>query len=287
MPIRYYDALRTFTQVAQYQSLAAAAKALNLTKGALSQQMRGLEELLGFALFERHARGIRLTAKGRDLLASAIPAFDQIDQTTATLGQTAASSLTIGTPTYFATRWLFPRLTGFTSRHPSVRLRIQAMIDSSDFAGEGVDLGIRWGNGAWSDCRIEPLFLCPAFPSGNRADFERVQREGETKAFADFTLLREEEGSPTWARWYRRAGLAERHGTDSLVIPDSDVRMEAVRRGQGIAMTDGLIAEALDRGDLFRLSAHALQEYGYWLAYPANSGDIPVVQAFVAWIKTQ
>ncbi len=287
MPFRHYDALKIFTRVAQHDSLASAAKALNLTKGALSQQIRGLETSLGFALFERHARGIRLTNKGRELLASAAAAFDQMEQTTAALSQKASPSLTIGTPTYFASRWLFPRLKGFRSRNPDVQLRIQSMIDVFNFAGEGIDLAIRWGGGNWDDCVVERLFLCPSFPVGDRAAFDRVQREGEAAAFATFALLREREGSPAWARWYRRAGLAERPELDSLVIPDPNVRIEAVRGGQGIALNDDLVAAELERGDLFRLSACGLDEYGYWLVYPPSSGDNPVVRAFITWIKSQ
>ncbi len=287
MPFRHHDALKTFTQVAQYRSLAVAAEALNLTKGALSHQIRGLEASLGFALFERHARGMRLTAKGRELLATTTAAFGQIEEKTAALSGQVAPSLTIGTPTYFASRWLSPRLKGFMSRHPDVRLRIQSMIDITNFLGEGVDLAIRWGDGAWVDCLVEPLFPCPAFPSGNRAAFERVQREGEAPAFAAFTLLREREGSPAWARWYRRAGLAERPVSDSLIIPDPNVRIEAVHAGQGIALTDALVASELDRGHLFRLSPHALEDYGYWLAYPPAAAEKPAVQAFTAWIKAQ
>ncbi len=287
MAFRHHDALRTFTLVARYRSLALAAEALNLTRGALSYKIRGLEASLGFALFERHARGMRLTAKGRDLLTTSAAAFGQIEEKIAALSGQATPTLTVGTPTYFAARWLSPRLADFMNRHPDVRLRIQAMIDVTNFSGEGVDLAIRWGDGAWRDCVVEPLIACPTFPAGNRAAFERVQREGEVAAFATFVLLREREGSPAWARWYRRAGLAERPVSDSLIIPDPNVRIEAVREGQGIALTDALIASELESGDLFRLSPHALEDYGYWLAYPRASAEKPAVQAFMAWIKAQ
>ncbi len=286
MPFRQYDSLRTFTLVARYQSLAAAAEVLHLTKGALSHQIRGLEAALGFALFERHARGMRLTAKGRDLLVTAAAAFEQIEAKTAALGRSAAPTLTIGTTTYFASRWLSSRLMDFMDRHPEIRLRIQPMIHLLDFRGEGVDLAIRWGAGTWRDCTIEPLFPCPAFPTGNRAAFERVQREGAA-AFAAFDLLRDREGSRAWVDWYQAAGLPERPESESLIIPDPNVRVQAVLDGQGVALNDALIAPELERGALYRLSRQALEHYGYWLAYEAAAIRKPEVSAFVAWIKAQ
>ena len=62
---RKYDSLRNFIEVARHSSLASAAQALSLTKGAMSHQIRRLETDLGFEVFQRHARGIELTAKGR------------------------------------------------------------------------------------------------------------------------------------------------------------------------------------------------------------------------------
>ncbi len=287
MPFRHYEALRTFTLVAEHQSLAQAAEVLPLTKGALSHQIRGLETALGFALFERHARGLRLTAKGRDLLATAGEAFTRIEQKTAALSTRAAPTLTIGTTTYFASRWLSSRLMGFMSRHPEIRLRIQPMIQLLDFRGEGVDLAIRWGDGLWRDCVIEPLFPCPAFPTGNAAAWAAVERLGETAAFAAFDLLRDREGSSAWADWYRRAGLPPRPESQSLIIPDPNVRVQAVLDGQGIALNDDLVAPELTQGQLHRLSQVALETYGYWLAYAPAAAEKAEVQAFVEWIKAQ
>jgi DNA-binding transcriptional LysR family regulator len=75
MRFQHYDALRVFALVARHGSFSAAAEALNLTKGAVSYQIRVLEQALGFALFHRQPRGVTLTAKARDLAAALQFAF--------------------------------------------------------------------------------------------------------------------------------------------------------------------------------------------------------------------
>ena len=80
MRFPHLDKLRMFANVARHDSLASAAESLNLTKGAVSHQIRLVEQELGFTLFSRHARGITLTAHGEDLLATLQPAFETIEQ---------------------------------------------------------------------------------------------------------------------------------------------------------------------------------------------------------------
>ena len=103
--------------------------------------------------------------------------------------------------------------------HPEIRLRIQPMINLLDLRREGVDLAVRWSNGHWSDCRIERLFACPAWPTGNKDARERVREKGLEVAFVDFTLLRDRDGSEAWSEWYRRAGIIPLQRTDTLIIP--------------------------------------------------------------------
>lgn len=285
MRLRQYDSLRNFLLVAQHTSLAAAAEEFGLTKGALSHQIRRLEEDLGFPLFDRHPRGIRLTAKGQKLLVTARYAFQQIEEKASELNGLTASTLTIGVTTYFASRWLSPHLMNFMRQHPDIRLRIQPMIDLLDFRGEGVDLAIRWGDGRWSDCQIEQLFACPAWPSGNRQAQYRIKEEGLEAAFADFTLLRDREDSDAWSKWYDRAGLPSRQHADTLIIPDPNVRVQAVLDGQGVALNDSLIEQEIINGKLFRLSHFELADYGYFLAYETPATQNPAVSAFIRWIK--
>ncbi|MEM7257900.1 MAG: LysR substrate-binding domain-containing protein [Pseudomonadota bacterium] len=285
MRFHNYDALKLFVMVARHQSLSAAAGHLHLTKGALSHQIKRLEEDLGFAVFTRHARGIELSAKGRELLSTAEPLFDRLESRIERIATSTERTLTIGVTTYFASRWLSPRLTAFMQAHPDVRLRIQPMIDLSNFAGEEVDLAIRWGRGQWTDCEIIPLMWCAAWPTGNREATNLVQQQGLACAFRQFTLLRDREDSNAWSHWFKLAGLSIDTRMDSLIIPDPNVRVQAVLDGQGVALNDELVSNELQRRELFRLSEIELGDYGYHLAYEKSSLQNTVVSAFLEWIS--
>lgn len=284
MRSHYYDALRCFVAVAQHQSLSAAAEHLHLTKGALSHQIKRLEDSLGFTVFERHARGITLSTKGRELFDVAQHSFKQLDNAIESITNDLSQPLTIGVTTYFASRWLSPRLTGFMQAHPNIRLRIQPMIDLLNFAGQEVDLAIRWGDGQWGDCQIKPLMNCSAWPSGNKSAFELIKKQGIETALSKLTLLRDREDSNAWSQWFATAGLENKTRSDTLIIPDPNVRVQAVIDGQGIALNDALIAPELSSKAIYQLSDIELTNYGYHLAYDATALENKAVRLFVDWI---
>ncbi|HMB75441.1 MAG TPA: LysR substrate-binding domain-containing protein [Kiloniellaceae bacterium] len=287
MRSRYYENLRTFCVVARHGSFSAAAEALHLTKGAVSHQIRQLEEELGFVLFHRLPRGVTLSAEGQALLSPSLVAFQTVERAIDGLREQDARSLTIGCSTYFASRWLSPRLMTFLSAQPKIRLRVQPLIDQLALRSEGIDLAIRWGNGRWTDVELEPLFACPAWPTGDAAALKAVQGRGLAAAFDDFTLLRDRDDSRAWSDWFAAAGLKMRARPDTLIIPDPNVRVQAVIDGQGVALNDALLVSELSAGRLHRLSGYELSDYGYFLAYAPGAADNPDVQAFRDWIRGQ
>jgi DNA-binding transcriptional LysR family regulator len=285
MRFRHFDNLRVFNIVARHGSFSSAAEELHLTKGAVSHQIRQLEAELGFDLFKRLPRGISLTPNGRELLAATQSAFDGLEKKIDELRQSKSRTLTIGVTTYFASRWLSPRLMDFMRAHPDIRLRVQPMIDLRNLRAEGVDLAIRWGNGGWTDVRIEKLFACPAWPCGDANALSQVWDLGLGAAFEQFTLLRDRQDSTAWSQWFEAAGLPYMGQTDSLIIPDPNVRVQAVIDGQGVALNDMLVDAEIQAGTLHRLSDVELSDFGYYLAYPSDAMSNPDVGAFADWLK--
>ncbi|WP_299847068.1 LysR family transcriptional regulator [uncultured Roseovarius sp.] len=283
MRFRHYDSLRVFSVVARNRSFSAAAEELNLTKGAVSYQIKQLEQELGFTLFQRLPRGIALTEQGQQLLGTAQSAFEAIEQKIAGLRHDRI--LTIGMSTYFASRWLSPRLMQFMSAHPDIRLRVQPMVNLIDLQGEGVDLAIRWGRGQWNDMMVEPLLPFPAWPTGDARAAKLVDELGLTGAFQQLTLLRDRDDSNAWSEWFDVANLDFKGDSEALIIPDPNVRVQAVMDGQGVALNDALIRPEIDAGRLFRLSATALENYGYFLAYAPGALANPDIAVFVDWLK--
>lgn len=148
---------------------------------------------------EAELRGVSLTQKGRDLWLSAQAAFNSLETRIDELRGTPRRPVTIATTTYFASRFLSPRLMMFMKAHPQIRLRLQPMIDLMDLHNEGIDLAIRWGRGEWTDVTVRRLFACPAFATDDREALALVQAEGLASAVSKLTLLADRSGSVAWA----------------------------------------------------------------------------------------
>lgn len=287
MRFRHFDGLRLSGVVARHGSFAAAADELNLTKGAVSYQIRTLEEALGFALFRRTARGVTPTAAGGELLQVSRRAFSDMERQIAELRDVGERTVTLGVSSYFASRWLSSRLMDFMQAHPSVRLRIQPMIDLVSLDGQGVDLAIRWGDGSWNDLTIEPLLPCPAYPTGPIGTNDRLRELGLEAVLQQSTLLQDRAGSRAWADWFAAAGITYRPLRDALIIPDPNVRVQAVIDGQGLALNDDLVASDIEAGRIERIGTAALERYGYFLAYQPDARADRDVDSFASWLADQ
>ncbi|MGB0506290.1 MAG: LysR substrate-binding domain-containing protein [Pikeienuella sp.] len=284
---KHHDTLRLFVEVAKQLSFSEAAIKLNMTKGAISYQVKVLEADLGFAVFVRSPRGVTLTPEGRALFEVTGKHYQAIEDELTALKAPAAQHLTIGMSTYFASRWLSPRLMTFMQEYPDIQLRIQPMTELFNLESQGVDIAIRWGNGQWEDAEISPIMTIAGVPTGNSQAAQRVREVGLARAFAEFTLLRDHDDSNAWSDWFDTASLPQQNRKDTLIVPDPNVRVQAVIDGQGVALNDALVAQELANGQLFRLSDVDLTEYGYFLVKPFQAAKNASADAFVDWLHRQ
>src|SRR6478672_7625968 len=143
-PMPPLNALRAFEAAARHLSLTKAAQELHVTAGALSHQIRGLEELLGVNLFERRVRSIALTAAGKQLYPGLQTGFIHIRDAVAGLDATNdARVLVISTPPGFTSKWLAPRLYRFSSAYPEIDARVSSSLSNANFTTDGVDIAVR------------------------------------------------------------------------------------------------------------------------------------------------
>lgn len=282
---RHHDALRLFVEVARHPSFTSAALALNLTKGAISYQIKTLEADLGTALFVRGAKGVQLSSAGETLREACSSYFTEIENQIRALREPEASILTIGVSTYFASRWLSPRLTSFMQEHPKIQLRLQPMIRLFDLEKQNVDIAVRWGDGDWDDVEVTPFMPLPAFPVGNANARDLVEKIGIERAIQSLTLLRDHDDSNAWTDWLQIAGLPRPEKRATLIVPDPNVRVQAVIDGQGIALMDQMIGDEIRAERLFCLSDIQLHHYGYFLARPKETKNLDAVTEFVKWIQ--
>lgn len=284
MRFRNFDNLRVFNLVARYMSFSRAAEELCLTKGAISHQIKRLEEELNFTVFIRDPRHLSLTEKGRRLWHTSEASLNTIENEIISLREDDSSKITIGTPTYFASRWLSSRLMTFINDHPNTSLRIQPIINTFKLEAEDIDMAIRWGKGDWNDLQSELLFHCPAFLVGGKKIVEQVEQEGLEKTLGHQRLLHDHEDSQAWQDWFAKKGLYYQEHKEKLVIPDPNVRVQAVIDNQGIALNDQLISTEIENKTIFKLSNVSLDNYGYFLVYPPATLENPALSDFRHWI---
>lgn len=134
-------------------------------QAAVSHHVRALEARLGVTLFRRLPHGLALTDEGAVLVPVLADAFERIQATFDRFADGRFREvLTVGVVGTFATGWLLPRLAGFTAAHPAVDLRILTNNNRVDLAGEGLDLAIRFGDGAWHGVEATVLLAAPLTP---------------------------------------------------------------------------------------------------------------------------
>ncbi len=150
--------LRAFEAAARTSSFTAAAGELNLTSGAISYQIRALEGHLGFALFERLPRGVKLTAMGVAYLPPVRKAFEELaDSTVGLFGGSERGQITVHAPVSLAALWLAPKLPAFIAAYPAIDVRLSSAIWDNPMPDQATDLEIRYGSGHWRGYRSERL----------------------------------------------------------------------------------------------------------------------------------
>jgi LysR family transcriptional regulator, glycine cleavage system transcriptional activator len=281
------NTLTAFRAVAELANLRAAAETLHLTHSAVSQQIRVLEERLGFALFERRGRRVVLNPAGQALLRSVQGALSLLDdgvQAAAAAASGEAQRLRVTVLPSFANRWLLPRIGRWRERHPGLALEIDASIRAIDLQREGFHAAVRQGTGPWAGLQSERLFEQPPVILVGAPAAARRLLGAQPEAFAREPLLGD---SDLWKEWFAAAGLNTNVQTVA-VFNDMGLMLQAAEQNLGLTLTRELLAaDALCDGRLVRLSPIAIKHadlHPYHLVYPPGLRDWPPLVSFRGWL---
>jgi LysR family glycine cleavage system transcriptional activator len=280
------NALKAFEATARHESFTKAADELCVTQGAVSQQVKALEDDLGVRLFRRERQRLVITEAGQFYLGVVRDAFDRLGMGTERLLQRQNSgTLTITTSPNFAAKWLVHRLRGFSEAHPGIDLRISASIQHIDFAREDIDLAIRHGNGQWPGMDVTRLCIEELFPVCSP---KLLTGRGALRSPRDIkhhTLLHTNSSSD-WASWLAKAGLDGVDLARGIVFNQASMAIDAAVDGQGIALARTALASwDLISGRLVRPFAQALEApYAYWIVCPKSAAELPKISTFRGWL---
>ncbi len=275
------NALRAFEAAGRHLNFRAAADELFVTQSAVAQQVRMLEEHIGFPLFQRLPRGVALTSQGSVYFAEVTRAFKILDKATAQLLREPKTVTISVTPT-FATKLLLPRLSALTAAVPDAELRTVATESIADFDRDQVDIAVRLTRPPFP-AAFETYLLFKQTLVAVASPHLMVNRELpiSTEALQEMPLLHD-----SHHHWPRFFGTTDKLA--GAVFNQTALALDAALAGQGVAIACQAFVQAdLNAGRLVQVSESTLTiEPDYYLVRKKSVTSTPTVDAVWDWCIT-
>jgi len=283
-------ALLAFEAAVRCGSFKQAATELHITPGAVSQQVRKLEDWLGFPLFTRQVRKLQATDRGMDYFSRIAPALEQINSASEQCKSRDQNKVCLSLTQTLASKWLGPRLEYFVSLHPEIEVHITASNNPVDFKNDRVDLAIRHFDG--KDPQLDShlvfddetrLFCTPSYKEAK----DLVKPDQLDQATLIVTTIQ-----PFWDRWlnaFTSISTDRKEHIPTLHFDQALLAIDAAKRNQGVVLCSALLVqEELKTGELIEPFSHRLpMDKNYYLVHPTNTPLSPAASALKNWLIEQ
>jgi len=286
--------LRFFEAAARKLSFRKAAAELHVTDGAVSQQIKHLEEALGQKLFLRLPRRIALTEQGERFAFTVRKALADIENEARALSVGRASTeIRIRVNPSFALRWLMPRLNDFYARHPEIKLFMIAEYGDIDLSERDFDITIEQSTQPLAGLHSERLFDEYITPVCTPGYLEAHPGLKTPDGLADCTLLHDAHAwsgggnDAEWTTWLEEADALPALRTHGRFFSLADMAIQAALNDQGVAMgRTALVGNLLESGALIApFPLKVKSPASYWLAYPREFSAAPAIASASDWLK--
>lgn len=295
------NALRAFAEAARTESFKGAASRLSVTPGAVSRQVKQLEDRLGVPLFARHANGVHLNETGRQLAKDIDSGLERIATGVMAARERARQvpMLTLSAPPSFMQLWLLPRLADFDAKVGGIDISLDASqsLTLPAWQGDGARLAIRYGRGPWPEAQNHWLFGDELFPVCAPSLLEQRSQPMTPADLAHHTLLEVSWDSPQgvtfpgWQAWLDAAGVADRVAPPQRRYSLYGLAMDQAIAGRGIMLASYPVAmDRLESGVLVRPFGehHVLASpMTYDLLTPPTGEAPPAVARFIDWLLSE
>ncbi|WP_322092101.1 transcriptional regulator GcvA [Paraburkholderia bannensis] len=284
------NALRAFEAAGRLGSFKEAATELHVTPGAVSQQVRLLEEWLGAALFERHNRQVVLTPAARVYLEEIGPLFERISQASARYGvpQAVSRTLSVSALATFTLRWLVPRLARFRAEHPDVEVKLDTSNEPLESLKADYDVIIRGGPDTFYGYSMRPFLSDERLPVCSPSLLQRVPLRSPDD-LQHHTLLHTSSLPRLWPDWLASAQVPALRAAATLTFDHFFLTLQAAIDGIGIAMgPTALVCDDLAAGRLVApFDGPRLPSRSYCAYVPNEKADDELVALFLAWLERE
>lgn len=287
------DLLHTFEAAARHLSFTLAGEELFLSQSAVSRQIQQLEESVGAPLFERRHRALALTEAGRVLRRAVEDSLERLRDAAARVrGITAQRQVTLTCTPGFASFWLIPRLSRFTSAHPDVDVRISATLELVDLERGGVDLAVRFvpsteGQGPLLfEEEVQPMCAPQLLRDKSRPLKTPADLEHHTLLTVE---LRDEPLTVDWQPWLRLMGLESVHMAHTLRFTQYAEAVTAAVAGHGVVIGRlPLLADLVRQRKLVTpFRSPAASRRGYFVTLAPQAAHNPSAAAFARWLQAE
>jgi len=299
------NALRAFEAAARHASFKVAAQELHVTPGAVSHQVKLLEDYLGVPLFRRLTRALELTTEAHAMLPKVREGLDALHAAVERVrSREDMLSLTVVTPPNFAARWLVPRLARFTTAHPNIEMHLasrQAMVDGreneqplvseADTRADSPVAMVRFGSGHYPGSHVDEVFSAVYVPVCSPQLLKGSHPLRKPEDLRHHTLLHDdtviEEGArPSWNDWLQSVGVTDIDATRGPHFSDAALAMDAAIEGLGVTLAiRSLVIPEIEAGRLvvpFDIAART--GYAYFLVTPEAATESRAIGAFREWL---
>jgi Transcriptional regulator len=262
--------LRCFDAAARTSSFTKAATELHLTQGAVSQQVKNLEDWLGTPVFHRQSRGLTLTEDGFVLAIATRQSFQGLHEALSSLRKTRRDQvLSLSCSPSFALMWLTPRMSGLLQVNPDLNLRVQGEfhgLDRMRMEQEQIQAAIRFDTGGYRDLHAVEFLdewlipvASPAFVTAH-PEFKDPADLPAALMLHDAVPWQDAPEHVEWNTWLEGVGVAPPAEHPGLQFNLSQLALAAARTGQGVAMgRAALVLDDLKSGALVQLFPRAVR----------------------------
>ncbi len=286
------NSLRVFEAVARNLSFSKAAEELNVTPGAVSQQIKALEDFLGSPIIRRQKKGLLLTDEAQASLPPLREAFEKLVEVGDILSQRNESGrLRISVAPSLAAKWLVPRLDHFAEKHPEFEVWLSADMGIVDFTADDVDLAIRYGSGAYSGLHTDYLMSETIVPVCSPRLMMGDHPLRTPADLVNHTLLHDgspdkDEKCPDWSMWLKAAKVGGVTANRGPTFNQSSLVIEAAVAGKGVALAKAALAlsdlEAARLVIPFDMTTPT--DFAYYIVHPKSKINNRAVKVLTKWL---